>query len=186
MYLQGTKRLGCYPNYRVHFIARKCECPRKNMRMDPSQCNDNFSGYRDFHFEYKTVVRPPYYDNDNSYIGKTTSLYWNKSHVISFDSSIEIQNDVNIRKTMSILCPAYATVWCHVRISHVFWPLIIRSCTHNLKKVNKISRSQQCIGYKVFEYCLKYNSAITIFRPDINSSWEGRNTGLSNNPLYRR
>ena len=42
----------------------------------PSQCKDVLSGHGDFHYEYRTVVRPSYLYNGNPYTDKTTSSYW--------------------------------------------------------------------------------------------------------------
>ena len=41
----------------------------------PSQYKERISGYADFHYKDKAIVRPSYLYNWNSYTGKTTSLY---------------------------------------------------------------------------------------------------------------
>ena len=45
-------------------------------RGQPSQYKDCLSRYGDFHYKDKTVVRPSYFYNGNSYTGKKISLYW--------------------------------------------------------------------------------------------------------------
>ena len=42
----------------------------------PSQYKDHLSRYIYFHYKDKTVVRPFYLYNGNSYTGKSASLYW--------------------------------------------------------------------------------------------------------------
>ena len=42
----------------------------------PFQYPDCHLRYGDFHYKYKTVVRPSYSYNGNPYTGKTASFYW--------------------------------------------------------------------------------------------------------------
>ena len=43
-----------------------------------SQYKDRLSMYEDSHYKDKTVMRPSYLYDGNSYTGKTTSLYWDR------------------------------------------------------------------------------------------------------------
>ena len=50
-----------------------------------------FSRYRNFHYEYKMVVRLSYIYNGNSYTGKMTSLYWASTQVMSYLKILNLQ-----------------------------------------------------------------------------------------------
>ena len=49
-----------------------------------SQYNNSLAASGDLHYKGKTVMRPSYLHNGNSYIGKTTSLYWDGSQAAIF------------------------------------------------------------------------------------------------------
>ena len=57
-------------------LLRSVWCGTRTRNRASSQYNDRLSGYRDFHYKDKTVVRPSYLYNGNSYSGKTTSVHW--------------------------------------------------------------------------------------------------------------
>ena len=54
----------------------------------PSQYKDGLPRCGNFHYKYKTVVRPSYLYNGNSYTGKTTSLYWDEPLVSKIEAPL--------------------------------------------------------------------------------------------------
>ena len=68
----------------------------------------SFSRYYDIHYRYKTVVRPSYHYNGNSYTGGTISLYWIKVPVINI---IFLLLFVSIWIMALHVCPIWVSKW---------------------------------------------------------------------------
>ena len=56
------------------------------------QYKDGLSRYGDFHYKDKTVMRPYYLYNGNTYIGKMVSLYWDSLQKATLVTSISNQS----------------------------------------------------------------------------------------------
>ena len=69
-------------------VKQRSDCALKTLKNSPSDelcygcyetlslCKDSLPRYGDFHYKNKTILKPSYIYNGNSFTGKTTFLYW--------------------------------------------------------------------------------------------------------------